>query len=287
MVNTNTILFHYTSQEGLIGITESASIWGTNVLYLNDASEFNYAKNLLSKEIKIFCETNPEFNIGKSWGYFFFESLMNNINKLLSSGNYSCYVSSFSEESDLLSQWRGYCKDGSGYSLGFSRISLQNIVNRAGFVLKPCIYDEDEQVNGLRELVRKASNRFVLEVGTKGENWDTKSKYIAADILLDFIQLYPFIKHPKFEEEREWRIVANLQTSKVNNMIKFRSSRTMIVPYIEIQLPIAKDSLIIDEVVVGPTRESDISMASVELLLKANSVIYSNIKYSTIPYRPL
>lgn len=287
MDNPDKILFHYTSVEGLLGITEKASIWGTNVLYLNDASEFNYAKNLLSNEIKSFCEANPDFKTGTSWGYFFFESLENNINKLLPSGNYSCYVCSFSEESDLLSQWRGYCKDGSGFSLGFALSSLQSCVRRAGFVIKSCLYDEREQINAVGELVRKASDRFVLEVGKTGENWDSKFKYIAADILIEFIQLAPFLKHPKFEEEREWRIVANLQTNKVKSLIKFRPGGTMIVPYIEIQLPIAEESLMIDEVYIGPTSEREISMASVELLLKAKNVICSKVKCSTIPYRSL
>jgi hypothetical protein len=279
------MLFHYTSHEGLLGITDSASIWGTNVLYLNDASEFNYAKKLLSSEIRNYCETFAHFKTGRSWGYFFFESLEANINKLFPSRNYSCYVSSFSEESDLLSQWRGYCEDGSGYSLGFALSRLQNCVRQAGFIMKPCTYDEREQTNAIGELIRKASDRFVLEVGKSGENWDAKSKYIAADILIEFIQLAPFLKNPQFAEEREWRIVANLQTNKVKSLIKFRPSRTMIVPYIEIPLPTEAGCLVIEEVFIGPTSDRELSSASVELLLTSRNVTCSRVKCSTIPYR--
>ena len=285
MDNPDKTLFHYTSHEGVLGITDSASIWATNVLYVNDASEVNYAKNLLNNEIKSFCEANPDFKTGTSWGYFFFESLENNINKLLPSGNYSCYVCSFSEESDLLSQWRGYCKDASGYSLGFALSGLQSCVKRAGFIIKPCIYDQREQIDAIEKLIRKASDRFVLEVGKTGQNWDAKSKYIAADILIEFIQLAPFLKHPKFEEEREWRIVANLQTNKVKSLIKFRPGRTMIVPYIEIPLPIEAGSLVIDEVFIGPTSDRELSSASVAQLLKSRNVTCSRVKCSTIPYR--
>ncbi len=115
------------------------------------------------------------------------------------SENFSCYVCSFSEESDLLSQWRGYCKDGSGYCLGFMLSSLQSCVSRANFTIKPCIYDEREQTNAIKNLVRETSDRFVADVGEIGENWDAKSKYIAVDFLKEFIQLAPFLKHPKFE----------------------------------------------------------------------------------------
>lgn len=34
------ILHHYTTQEGLLGIVESKSIWATNIYYLNDAAEY-------------------------------------------------------------------------------------------------------------------------------------------------------------------------------------------------------------------------------------------------------
>jgi len=278
-------VFHYTSLDGLLGITESASIWCTNILYLNDASEFNYAKALLSNEIVSFCEANPDFKKESSWGYYFFESLENNINKLLPSEHYSSYVCSFSEEGDLLSQWRGYRKNSTGYSLGFKLSTLQDWVSRAGFAIKPCIYDQKEQTDAIADLLRKASDRFVCEVGREGENWDSKSKHIAADILIDFIQLAPFLKHPKFEEEREWRIVANLKTDYVKSQIKFRPGSTMIVPYIEIPLPIEAGSLVIDQVFIGPTIDSELSRASVELLLKSRNVTCSRVQYSTIPFR--
>ena len=71
--------------------------------------------------------------------------------------------------------------------------------------------------------------------------------------------------------------MANLQTNKVKNLIKFRPRDSMIIPYIEIPLPSEKGSLVIDEVFVGPSREIEISMASVNLLLKAKNVICSKV----------
>ena len=233
MKNTDKILFHYTSLNGLLGITESASIWGTNILYLNDTSEFSYAKGLLSNELKRFCEVNPDFNrktnLDESMGYFFSEILEEKINKLLPSQHFSFYVCSFSEERNLLSQWRGYTRNGSGISLGFALGSLEKCVKQAGFAIKPCIYDEGKQIEEIKVLIEKASDRFVREIGTAGNKetaWDTKAKYITVDLMLEFIQLAPFLKHPKFEEEREWRIMANLKTAYVRRQIKFRPVTT-------------------------------------------------------------
>jgi hypothetical protein len=292
MENSDKIVFHYTSLDGLLGITETASIWGTNILYLNDATEFNYAKSLLGKAVKTFCTVNPKFSkqatLDESMGYFFFEILEENINKLLPSEHFSFYVCSFSEEHDLLSQWRGYCRNGSGYSLGFALGRLEQCVKQAGFAIKPCIYDEGKQIQEINLLLQRASDRFLREIDAaelKGKAWDTKGKYLAADFLLKFIQLAPFLKHPKFAEEREWRIIASLKTNYVRSQIKFRAGNTIVVPYIEIPLPKQAEHLIIDEIFIGPTSERELSMASVDLLLKSRNVNCSKVGGSTIPFR--
>jgi hypothetical protein len=292
MKNDDKIVFHYTTLDGLLGITESASIWGTNILYLNDKSEFNYAKSLLSNERKRFRTVNPDFKkktkLDESMGYFFFKILEEKINELLPSKHFSFYVCSFSEECDLLSQWRGYCKNGNGVSLGFALGRLRELVEQAGFAIKPCIYDEGKQVKEIKTLIEKASNRFICEVASAGNKetaWDTKAKYIAADILLEFIQLAPFLKHPKFKEEREWRIMASLKTDSVKSQIKFRLGNAMVVPYIEIPLPMEAERLVIDELFIGPTNERQLSMEAAELLLKSRNISYSKVNCSTIPYR--
>jgi hypothetical protein len=295
MDNPDKKVFHYTSLDGLLGITKSASIWATNILYLNDASEFNYAKNLFINELEQFCKVTPGFKEKKvpeeSLGYYFFVILKDRINKHFPSQDLGFYVCSFSEKSDLLSQWRGYSKNGSGYSLGFTLNNLQDIVvNRKGLLIRPCIYNQTEQINAIRKLLKKTSDRFVLEVGGLEDgyrNWDTKANYIAADFLLEFVALAPFLKHPKFEEEGEWRIMASLQTKNILGDIKFRPGNAMVVPYIEIPLPMKGERLMIDEVFVGPTNERDLSVASTELLLKSINVACSKVNCSTIPFRPV
>ena len=294
MENTDKIVFHYTSLEGLLGITQSASIWGTNILYLNDTSEFSYAKSLLSSELKRFCEVNQDFNkkikFEESPGYFFFNILEEKIDELLPSEHFSFYVCSFSEECDLLSQWRGYCKNGSGFSLGFSLGSLKKCIAKAGFSIKPCIYEEGRQIEEINVLLKNTSDRFIREIGSAANKemaWDTKSKYIAVDFMSEFIKLAPFLKHPKFKEEREWRILASLKTDYVTSLINFRPGNGMVVPFIEIPLPMEADRLLINEVFIGPTNERQLSMASVDLLLKSRNVNCKKVNCSTIPYKAI
>ena len=39
-------LYHYTTQEGLLGIVKSRSLWTTSVFHLNDSAEFDYTLDL-------------------------------------------------------------------------------------------------------------------------------------------------------------------------------------------------------------------------------------------------
>jgi len=136
MEETDKILYHYTSIEGLLGIIESKSVWATNVLYLNDASELNYAVGLFKRQI---LEFKKKSSNARSVENIFFETLIENIVNLIPSDNFGFYVSSFSEEKDLLSQWRGYCPKGIGFSLGFKFNNLIECSHQQGFSITPCI----------------------------------------------------------------------------------------------------------------------------------------------------
>ena len=48
---TPDILYHYTSQEGLLGIIGTGNIWATDILYLNDATEYTYAYKMIMEEL--------------------------------------------------------------------------------------------------------------------------------------------------------------------------------------------------------------------------------------------
>ena len=45
-------LYHYTSQAGLLGIIQKREIWATNLLFLNDTAELNYAIQIMRQEIE-------------------------------------------------------------------------------------------------------------------------------------------------------------------------------------------------------------------------------------------
>ncbi len=103
-------LYHYTSQQGLIGIVSADELWATDIRYLNDSSEFTYAVQLAYKALREWKHTDLAY-------YQAFRKLAEE--RLRESGS-SILVASLSEEGDLLSQWRGYCSPGPGFAIGFN-----------------------------------------------------------------------------------------------------------------------------------------------------------------------
>ncbi len=113
----DTILFHYTSAEGLKGIIESNELWATSAYYLNDAAEMFYGYNVLKEVLDQWLRKNSRSEDSITLGLArqlrsSFEDLFEK--RLLK----PIYLMCFCEGDNLLSQWRAYGKSG-GYSIGF------------------------------------------------------------------------------------------------------------------------------------------------------------------------
>jgi hypothetical protein len=108
--------------------------------YLNDAAELKTAKSIcreiLANELRQTSDFAVKDLVG-SWREFLGDELVEETR--------TCVVS-FTEQPDLLSQWRGYCPPGGGYALGFRTSSLEACLHKQGFVLVRCVYNRSDQV---------------------------------------------------------------------------------------------------------------------------------------------
>ena len=139
-------LFHYTSPTGLAGILENKQIWTTKIYYLNDNSELSLALNYFQQEIEM-----QKSNVGKTRTD---EELSAMKEALTGLGTINVAVASFTAMGDQLSQWRGYCEVGKGYSLGFNGSKLKEWVDKAkGYHLVPCVYEEQEHRKIAKEFI--------------------------------------------------------------------------------------------------------------------------------------
>src|SRR5260370_30223532 len=183
------ILYHYTAQDGLLGIIKSRCLWTTNIFYLNDSTEFNYALELARADLKERSSGQAARNEQKQ----FYEDALKTLDSLapIVSEALSLHVGSFSANPDSLSQWRAYTQNGIGFSLGFDETYLQSLAKRQKYDLVECSSDVIEHKRAISALIDESAS-------TEDD----------LNLFHELIRLSPRVKHPKFEEEKEWRIVS-------------------------------------------------------------------------------
>lgn len=269
----NLILHHYTSGDGVLGIVESDSIWSTRIQYMNDSKEFSHAIELANQRLRKMEQTSNDDLIKQ-----FCKIVQGH---LQSSSALTLYVACFSEIEDSLSQWRGYCPPSFGYSLGFNGDRLKSIGAEQGFDLRKCIYDRTEQEGLVQEWAENSIN--LLADNYAGEDDIAEFCCLKIGILLqNFITFAPFLKHPSFKEENEWRLVSTVPTN--NPRTKLRPGKSMLIPYVPIKLNLANDKELLWNARIGPTPHIELAMNSATLLF--NKVHFKNgIGPTSIPYR--
>ena len=134
---TPSVLFHYTTPIGLLGISQSKQIWATDLRFLNDKKEFQHSLDIIHSILKGFYKVDDNPKKLKGLNYDFIEHLRINLGKR-KKWNPEVYVASFTEKGDLLSQWRGYCPQG-GFSIGFHYDLLSKIAEKHDSSLLPCV----------------------------------------------------------------------------------------------------------------------------------------------------
>jgi len=281
------ILYHYTSQTGLIGMLNTKTIWASKIHYLNDSKEFALALELASDEL------DRRIKAATSRGdRSRFELLRNTIYTI--AGVNTC-VCCFSELDDDLSQWRGYGGGNAGFSVGFTREWFTRVKETLGLSLIRCIYDPKDQ----QRLIQHEIDEFLATNAEKEPDYwdrnrgrrnpDRPRTYVALrhagdDFAARLALTAPRIKHQSFEDEKEWRLVAeNVSAHELHH----RPGRSMLIPYYKI--PIGDDDKFdsIREIVVGPTPHLDLSAASVKSLAIAAGLDRKGleVKPTRIPFR--
>ena len=276
---TPDILYHYTSQSGLLGIFKEKKIWATNIRYLNDAKEFAYTTDLALDVLRK-KKGNIERDLSKM------------IRSLVKSPEITpVFVVSFSSQKDQLSQWRGYCPETGGFNIGFDSQKLKDLAQEQGFLLSRCIYDSKEQnkiIEKAIDLTCRSMNESDSSQNTaSGSDLDSYLKRVSETRLtfaLEILLLGPIFKHSSFSQEEEWRLISTPAAIK-EMQIKFREGRSMIVPYVEFGLSNHVTGMPIKKIIIGPTPNNQLSKISVQEILAINEVESCQVYCSEVSYR--
>lgn len=275
-------LFHYTTPSGLLGISNSKNIWATDIRFLNDKKEFQHSLDITHSIVDELFKVNDKPEKLEGINYEFIEYLRFTLRRTWSP---EVYVASFTEEGDLLSQWRGYCPKG-GFSIGFYFDSLFQVAQKHDSDLLPCVYDFKIQNQILEELLLLHSKKYdeALKDNNQTDS-DKLAKTISTDFILSLFALAPMLKHESFKEEKEWRIVSS--RLRVMPEIKFRANESNIIPYIEMSLCQSEEEINFKKIFLGPSSSNQFSKKSVMQLLKKNRIPEHAIRLSMTPYRSI
>ena len=302
--DTNTppdILYHYTTQSGLLGIIESNSIRATDIFYLNDATEYNYALNLMLDKINELTESLPpkktptfalvtgshrpakkDINQIKHEFLEEIQKILQSFKQLNTKEFFSIFVCSFSQKGDHLGQWRGYCPNGNGFSIGFNREKLTALMKKGHFNLVKCIYEKKAQI----KIIAKIFNISLKELESKfqKEGKITELFDSAFETAFNLIETAPKFKDVSFKDEKEWRFIARIDSK--SKKIRYRKGMSMITPYISIELLNESISTIpITHLIVGPTPHKELASTSVKAMLINKVLTDCEFTSSKIPYR--
>jgi hypothetical protein len=230
-------LFHYTNFKSISGIVESNNLWATDFQSLNDATELVHGARLLVDELeKHGNETGGDKSV-----------LLNKLaNYYKEHGDtyrsfFETYIISFSEDSDMLSQWRAYSDQAKGCCIefNFTDSRLFTIVSEnTPWVLEvlPVIYDESLQ----RKLIKSGIQKMLGYLDStawsiqKLANSSEMEQGVVLGLLMHSFE--PFItafKHAGFSEEKEWRAVVSCASNLTVTKKKERQTDSGTASYLE------------------------------------------------------
>lgn len=289
-------LMHYTSAGGLSGILESQTLWATHYAFVNDQQEFQYFLNIQLPHILEACST--KVNSEKKHEFIkYFHNKFREATLAL----HQPYFFSMSRVTDhrisahgLLSQWRGYGKDG-GYAIVFSHKELQTLLSqdRNPDLSHVClIHKVTYFTKKITELIEFESDVQTICIAL--HDYLSKDTVDSLEYAYEpILRLSVFSKHPGFEEEKEYRIfVSPCDENSENQPSPLPAPKTFIkngldVPYFEIFTPLNKNEfrlrLPIKRIIVGPNVDKNKRKLGVELLLKQLN-IKAKVDVSDIPF---
>lgn len=274
------LLYHYTNQQGLIGILQYKLLWATHIHFLNDLKEFWH--NL--EQTKLALKSRLDGSVDDYEKY----KLQALLDDAASISDTQTYVTSFSARRDSLSLWRGYVGNQPGFALGFEMSALKRLAEQAEGRLESCVYADNEQSRQIDELISQTLKEDFGPFSWDNLNADPLSQYegpTIGRIVKRITATAPLHKHSAFIDEDEWRFICRADLSQ--KPINFRPGQSMLIPYIELSLLEKGILACLREVVIGPCPYPDLSEYSLRGLLQFTAGLPTTllVSKSTAPYR--
>jgi len=257
-------LYHYTNSNALVDIIKSRKIRLSAPWHLNDPREGEDFEALLN-----------EYVSAKRTGDEKAKMAMESLKSLHS------YVACFSEDGDLLSQWRAYAQNGEGVSIGLDREHLfKCLANQSEMVARPVEYAdtlEHLHLNG--------------ETYTAFSTILTHGAAPSKSVIQTLAKIRWAIKRKAYQEEMEHRLIfsppnptsISTKLGKTNVKRIFSAAKAEVRDYVEVEFDAADWALLISKVIIGPKNETNHTV--LKDFLAANGLPKTSVRDSAAHYR--
>lgn len=278
-------IYHYTDDNGLVGILQEGLFRLTDVFSLNDPSELRHGIGIASRLIR---ELGQRSEVSKSFANSF-EIIINY--GIAEIANF--FVCCFSKNGDELGQWRSYGDDGRGFALGFDAGMLEQAFAKSGAAAEwgcsafPVTYDDARLTALLTEMIEVVLQQVdamkATDLDPHVASWFYRS--LAIQLAVGCVDASLRFKHPAYASECEYRFLQLHSADDKLDTLRFRRRPYQIVRYMEFRWG-AHAAAALQTVTLGPS--SDYSLGSRLLeTLKAFLPTKKDVRLvrSEIPYR--
>jgi DUF2971 family protein len=199
------MLYKYTTYEGLKNILVTKKLRYTDYRFFNDPTEISFGKNIIKDTL--LCSEIPSAN--KELFLNVISRIFDNFDQL-----YQMYVGCFSISVNKLSLWRYYACDGSGFAIGFNenfqKISPTVDSKLGKAVICKVIYGKKQA----EEIINKFIDQYRKILESANHNAQSKDREAYINFLKDLdsglathlITFLPIFKDESFIDEDEIRM---------------------------------------------------------------------------------
>jgi hypothetical protein len=251
------------------------SVWLTDYRFLNDKKEFLHTIDLTQAVKAEFIEAAELNKPTRELLRFAGASDLRGKDAV---------IFSLSEHRDDLSQWRGYAREGSGFTIGFDTKKLLGLEAAEGeeCSLLKVQYDSGRELQCLKQALDEIAE--ALEEAVVSDPDDVESLVGVAIEAYDYIILNRAlnVKHKSFKSENEWRLVYYPDEDGANRLIRVRGSN--LIPYVSVKYRVDSGESPIKEIGVGPGFSSDETKTAIEILLR-QSKVKADVYFADSPFR--
>lgn len=282
------MIYHYSDANALRSIIENKELWLTGHEYMNDLQEFEDGFNLLKEKVDEYLDSENVANDVR----VMMSHIIANLESTLA---FSC---SFSKEPDLLSQWRSYCPDDGGFSIGFDLDLLYPSIfaphsNKNIRKVENCVYELEEKTHQALRYAEYCTLDLMQKYG------DVRKSGAYYNTFLYFLSYCLSCKNEYFREEDEVRLFTYAHNAMEFNQVRglssmasksifseeeisFRVNKNILIPYIKQDIDISA----IKEIYIGPCKNYDSVLKGLTLFLRSKGLFAQvEIKKSNIPFR--